>query len=188
MEGKLIICSAPSGSGKTTLVKYLLSKDFNLHFSISATSRKPRGDEKDGKDYYFLSKKEFAQKADCQEFVEWEEVYEGIYYGTLKSEVEKMLTAGKNVIFDVDVVGGLHLKTYYGKQALSIFIAPPSLEALESRLRNRATDTEEVIAERLEKSEFEMSFGKRFDVVIVNDDLEMAKKEITGCVSDFLKG
>lgn len=185
-KGKLIICSAPSGSGKTTLIKHLLKQNLNLHFSISATSRAPRGEEIDGKDYYFLSKEDFMKKVDNHEFVEWEEVYEGIYYGTLKAEIENLLSVGKNVIFDVDVVGGLHLKTYYGERALALFISPPSVEILALRLRLRGTDSEEVISRRLEKSEFELSFGERFDSIIVNEELEASKKEIVRQVSQFI--
>ncbi len=185
-QGKLIICSAPSGSGKTTLVQYLLGQDLKLFFSISATSRKPRGEEQHGREYYFLTQEDFKKKIEEEAFVEWEEVYEGCFYGTLKSEVQHLLEAGKNVIFDVDVVGGLNLKKYYGKEALSIFIAPPSVEELERRLHNRGTDAEDVIAKRVEKSEYELTFRDKFDVVIVNENLEEAQKEIVSKVRNFI--
>lgn len=185
-QGKLIICSAPSGAGKTTLVQYLLGQGLNLHFSISATSRKPRGAEQHGKEYYFLSQEEFQQKVADDEFVEWEEVYKGVCYGTLKSEVEGLLAEGKNVIFDVDVVGGLNLKSFYAENALAIFIAPPSVEELERRLFNRATDAENVIAERVAKANYELSFKDKFDVVIVNNDLQEAQKEIVKTVAEFV--
>lgn len=184
--GKLIICSAPSGSGKTTLVKHLLSQNLNLHFSISATSRQSRGEEKNGKDYYFLSQEEFKQKVEQEAFVEWEEVYDGVFYGTLKSEVENLLKEGKNVIFDVDVVGGLNLKKFYKENALAIFIAPPSVEELERRLNGRGTDTEEVIAERVAKANYELSFREKFDVIIVNNVLQEAQNEIVARVQNFL--
>ncbi len=185
-QGKLIICSAPSGSGKTTLVQHLLGQDLKLFFSISATSRKPRGEEQHGREYYFLTQEDFKKKIEEEAFVEWEEVYEGCFYGTLKSEVQHLLEAGKNVIFDVDVVGGLNLKKYYGKEALAIFIAPPSVEELERRLHNRGTDTEEVIAKRVAKSEYELSFREQFDYVVVNEELEKAQNEIVTVVREFI--
>ncbi len=185
-QGKLVICSAPSGSGKTTLVQYLLGQNLQLFFSISATSRKPRGEEQHGREYYFLTQEDFKKKIEEEAFVEWEEVYEGCFYGTLKSEVQHLLEAGKNVIFDVDVVGGLNLKKYYGKEALAIFIAPPSVEELERRLHRRGTDAEDVIAKRVEKSEYELTFRDKFDVVIVNEDLEKAQKEIVSKVQNFI--
>lgn len=185
-HGNLIICSAPSGSGKTTLVKHLLEQDLNLYFSVSATSRLPRGEEENGKDYYFLTTEEFKKRIYEEAFVEWEEVYEGVFYGTLKSEVEHLLQAGKNVIFDVDVLGGLHLKKYYGERALAIFIAPPSVQELEKRLNARGTDSKCVIAERVDKAEYELSFKEQFDSVIVNENLEEAQKEITAQVRKFV--
>lgn len=186
MSGKLIICSAPSGSGKTTLVRYLLSQNLNLHFSISATTRLPRGTEQDGKDYYFLSSSEFQKKVQNDEFVEWEEVYKGICYGTLKSEIQNLLEEGKNVIFDVDVKGGLNLKEYYNEKALALFIAPPSVKELKKRLTCRATDTISVIEERIAKAEYELSFKEKFDIVVVNEVLKDSEKEIVRVVTDFL--
>lgn len=186
MRGKLIICSAPSGSGKTTLVKYLLAQNLNLHFSISATTRLPRGEEEDGKDYYFLSSLEFQEKVQNDEFVEWEEVYKGICYGTLKSEIQNLLEEGKNVIFDVDVKGGLNLKEYYNEKALALFIAPPSVEELKKRLTCRATDDACVIEERIAKAEYELSFKDKFDIVIINEVLQDSEKEIVHIVTEFL--
>ena len=187
MKGKLIIFSAPSGAGKTTIVKHLLQKGFDLEFSISATSREPRPKEMNGKDYYFLSTEEFVQKVQNDEFLEWEEVYKGTRYGTLKSEVERIRNNGKNVIFDVDVVGGLNIKKYYGDEALAIFVQPPSVEELRKRLTSRSTETEEKIAMRVAKAEHELSFADLFDVVIINDNLETAFAEAENLVSDFLK-
>lgn len=173
MNGKAIIFCAPSGSGKTTLVRHLLSVNENLGFSISACTRDKRGrKEVHGKDYYFLSIEEFQEKIRQEAFVEWEEVYPGGYYGTLKSEVERLWSEGKNVIFDVDVKGGLKLKEYFGEDALAIFVKVPSLEELENRLRSRGTETEESLSKRLYKVKFEMSFQDRFDVVLLNDSLE----------------
>lgn len=186
MNGKLIIFSAPSGAGKSTLVHHILKCNFNLEFSISATSRLPRGTEINGKDYYFLSQQEFRNKIDNQEFIEYEEVYNGNYYGTLRSEVERIINTGKNLIFDVDVVGGLKIKNIFGDNALALFIAPPSVNALEERLNNRKTDTQEQIKRRVEKAEFEMSFAPKFDFIIVNDHLEHAKKEAESKIKNFL--
>ena len=185
-KGKLIIFSAPSGSGKTTIVKYLLAQGLNLEFSISATSRAPRGEEKDGVDYYFISNDTFLQRAEKGEFVEWEEVYKGTCYGTLKSEVERITSAGNNVVFDVDVVGGVNIKEMYGNQALSLFIQPPSVEELEKRLRGRGTDSEETIQKRLDKADYELSFAPKFDVVVVNDDLDTACKNAEAELRAFL--
>lgn len=185
-KGKLVICSAPSGSGKTTLVQHLLSSDLGLVFSISATTRKPRGIEQHGKDYYFLSVEDFKKKIEEDAFVEWEEVYEGVFYGTLKSEVSGLLEEGKNVIFDVDVQGGLRLKEYYKDYAAAIFIAPPSIEELERRLYCRGTDEEKVIAERVKKADYELTFKERFDEVIVNENLAEAQKEIEDKVRAFI--
>ena len=184
--GKLVIFSAPSGAGKSTIVNYLLSQNLNLQFSISATSRMPRGEEKHGCEYYFHSPEEFRTKIDKEEFLEYEEVYKDKFYGTLKSEVERITDAGGNVIFDVDVVGGCNIKKYYGSRALSIFVMPPSIESLRTRLENRATDTLDVINTRVEKAESEISFAPQFDIVIVNDDLDKAKQEALTIVSKFL--
>lgn len=187
MSGKLFIFSAPSGSGKTTIVKHLLQQDFKLEFSISATSRAKRGNEVDGKDYHFLSTDEFKAKIEKDEFLEWEEVYEGCFYGTLKSEVERIRNQDKNVIFDVDVVGGTNIKKYYKEEALAIFIKPPSIKELENRLRNRNTDSNEVIAQRVDKFKFELAFADQFDKVIINDQLEDAFAEAEASLTDFLK-
>ncbi len=184
---KLIIFSAPSGAGKSTLVRYLLSQGLNLRFSISATSRAPRGEEQDGKEYYFLSPVEFRERINRNEFLEYEEVYSDMYYGTLKSEVDRILDEGRNVVFDVDCVGGLNIKQNYGEQALSIFIMPPSVEVLRERLEKRGTDTAQVIENRLSKAEYEMSFAPRFDVTVCNDDYDRAKNEILKLVTNFIE-
>ncbi|HOV84401.1 MAG TPA: guanylate kinase [Paludibacteraceae bacterium] len=186
MAGKLIILSAPSGAGKSTLVHHLLNSNLNLEFSISATSRAPRVTEKDGIDYYFLSPEEFKQKIANNEFLEYEEVYPDCFYGTLRSEVDRITKKGKNVIFDVDVKGGLNIKRQFGDQALAIFVAPPNMEALKERLLKRGTETHEMIQKRIEKAAYEMSFAPQFDKIIINDDLEKAKKEIEETVRDFL--
>lgn len=186
-KGKLIIFSAPSGAGKTTIVRHLLAQDLNLEFSISATSREKRHTETHGKDYYFLSENEFQEKAKNDEFLEWEEVYKGTSYGTLKSEVERIRNLGKNVIFDVDVVGGLNIKKYYGEEALAVFVQPPSVEELKNRLTNRSTETEEKIKTRIAKAEYELGFVQHFDVILVNDNLENAFKEAEKLIADFLK-
>lgn len=185
-RGKLIIFSAPSGSGKSTIIQSLLNRDLNLSFSISATSRAPRGTEQNGVEYYFISPEEFRQRIANDEFLEYEEVYAGKFYGTLKSEVERILDNGRNVIFDVDVVGGLNIKKYYGEQALSLFIQPPSIEELEKRLKSRATDAPEVIASRVAKAEYELSFAPKFDRIIVNDILEKAQEEAYRSIRQFL--
>lgn len=188
MPGKAIIFSAPSGSGKTTLVRHLLDHNQDLNFSVSASTRDRRGrTEQDGKDYYFLSSAEFKKKIDNDEFVEWEEVYEGNYYGTLKSEIKRIWDSGKNVIFDVDVKGGISLKKYFGKNALSIFVKVPSIEILKERLKDRGTETEESISRRLYKVKFEMSFEDKFDVILINDDLEESKKRAQQLYDDFKK-
>ncbi len=184
--GKIIIVSAPSGAGKSTLIKHLLQCGFKLSFSVSATSRPPRGQEKDGKDYYFLSAEDFRRKIASGEFLEYEEVYRDCYYGSLKSEVEQILSEEKNVIFDVDVAGGINIKSHYKDRALALFIAPPDMDELERRLVGRATDTPEKIKERLAKANYEMSFAPRFDAVIVNDNLTTAQKEIEKHVRQFL--
>ncbi|MBE6282060.1 MAG: guanylate kinase [Bacteroides sp.] len=187
MTGKLIIFSAPSGSGKSTIINYLMTQGLNLAFSISATSRAPRGTEQHGVEYYFLSPEEFKQRIANNEFLEYEEVYENRFYGTLKAPIEKQLEEGYNVVFDVDVVGGCNIKKYYGDRAISIFIQPPSIEELRKRLIGRGTDTMEVIEDRIAKAEFELGFADKFDVVIVNDDLETAKEEALSTLQTFLK-
>ena len=184
---KLIIFSAPSGAGKSTLVRYLLAQGLNLQFSVSATSRLPRGEEKNGVDYYFLTPEEFRKRIANNEFLEYEEVYPGTFYGTLKSEVDRILAEGKNVVFDVDCIGGLNIKKIYGEQALSIFVMPPSVEVLRERLEKRGTDSPQVIESRLAKAEYEMSFAPRFDVIVCNDDFDRAKNEVLKLVSDFIK-
>lgn len=184
---KVIIFSAPSGSGKTTLVKHCLHVFPQLQFSISATTRALRGEEIHGKDYFFLSVEEFKKLISEDAFVEFEEVYHDKFYGTLKSEVERTWSEGKVVIFDVDVVGGVNLKKIFGEQALSIFIAPPSIEELERRLISRATDDLETIKTRVAKAQHEMSYADDFDVIVVNDDLEVSKKEIERLVEKFIE-
>ncbi|MBQ5818592.1 MAG: guanylate kinase [Bacteroides sp.] len=183
---KLIIFSAPSGSGKSTIINYLLKQNLNLAFSISATSRPPRGTEQHGVEYFFLSPEEFRQRIANDEFLEYEEVYEDRFYGTLKAQVERQLEAGQNVVFDVDVVGGCNIKQFYGERALSIFIQPPSIEALRQRLEGRGTDTPEVIEDRLAKASYELTFAPKFDKVIVNDDLEKAQAETLEVLKEFL--
>jgi guanylate kinase len=188
MQGKVIIFSAPSGSGKTTLVKHLLDQNKDLDFSVSASTRDRRGrTEKDGKDYHFLSPEEFKNRIDNDEFVEWEEVYEGNFYGTLKAEIKRIWDSGKNVIFDVDVKGGINLKKYFGKDALSIFVKVPSIDVLMERLKDRGTESEESLSRRLYKVKFEMTFEDEFDVILVNDDLEKTKKRAQQLYDDFRK-
>jgi len=184
--GKLIIFSAPSGSGKTTVVRGLLARVPRLEFSISATSRPPRGAERDGVDYYFLSPDEFRRAVGEQRFVEWEEVYAGTCYGTLRSELDRIWQKGNAILFDVDVLGGINLKRIFGADACSIFIQPPSIEELERRLVNRGTDSREVIAERVAKAEFELGKAAEFDHVVVNDDLNTALAEVEAIVRGFL--
>ncbi len=186
MSGKLVIFSAPSGSGKSTIINYLLNQGLRLKFSISATSRAPRGEEQDGREYYFLSPGEFRRRIEAGDFLEYEEVYKDKYYGTLKSEVERILASGDNVIFDVDVVGGCNIKQFYGSRALSVFIQPPSIDELRRRLESRGTDAPDVIESRLAKAQYELSFSPRFDVVIVNDDLARAEAEALRCIQNFL--
>lgn len=188
MKGKIIILSAPSGTGKSTIIGRIIERaELKLGFSISATSRAPRGAERDGREYYFLSSDEFRSKVAAGDFVEWEEVYPGTCYGTLKSEVERVTSSGRNLIMDIDVKGGLNVKRYFADDALSIFILPPSLEELERRLRGRATDSEETIAKRLGKAEYELGFADRYDVRIVNDDIEHASEEVAQAIKQFLE-
>ena len=186
--GKLIIFSAPSGSGKSTLVNYLMEQhpELQLAFSISCTSRAPRGKEKTGVEYFFLSPEEFKKKIANDEFLEYEEVYEDRFYGTLKSQVEVQSQAGQNVVFDVDVKGGVNIKKHYGSRALSVFIQPPSVEELRNRLVGRATDAPEVIEQRLNKAEYELSFADKFDRIVINDDLEKAKVDVYNVIKQFL--
>ncbi len=186
LMGKLIIFSAPSGSGKSTIINHLLQQDLNLAFSISATSRPPRGTERDGVEYFFLTPDEFRERIARDEFLEYEEVYPGRFYGTLKSQVEKQLAAGQNVVFDVDVVGGCNIKKYYGERALSVFIQPPSVEELRLRLVGRGTDAPEVIEDRVAKAEYELGFAPQFDVVVVNDNLEEAQQRAYDVIRNFL--
>lgn len=178
MQKKVVIFSAPSGSGKSTVVKHLMSKFPHLELSISATSRAPRGDEKHGKEYYFLTKEEFETKIAADAFVEYEEVYNGVYYGTLKSETERIWNAGHTILFDVDVKGGVNLKRIFGDDALSIFIKAPSVEVLKERLINRGTDSQESIEKRIAKAEEEMSYAPEFDKILINDNLEECLKEV----------
>ena len=186
-KGKLLIFSAPSGSGKTTLVNHLMSEIPNLAFSVSATTRAPRGEEQNGVEYYFMSLDEFKQRVENNEFLEWQEVYPGRCYGTLKAVVEQMQEKGCHVAFDVDVVGGTNIKKFYGDEALSVFIQAPSIEVLRERLVNRQTDSMEEIEKRLAKADWEMNFAQgKFDVTIINDDLETAKADILKAVLDFL--
>ena len=185
-KGKLIVFSAPSGSGKTTLVHYLLKKILNLSFSISATSRKPRENEIDGKDYFFLSKEIFINKINDGKFLEYEEVYDGIFYGTLLDEVEKNLKKGKHVIFDIDVVGGINIKKLFPERTLAIFVKPPSIESLEERLNTRGDDSPEEINQRIEKAKKEMEYSSQFDEVILNDELEESKRIAFEYVDKFL--
>ena len=183
MNGKIIILSAPSGCGKSTIIRRLLTHpELHLGFSISATSRAPRGEEKDGVEYYFLSPAEFKRRAEAGEFVEWEEVYPGTCYGTLLSEVERVTKDGRNLIMDVDVKGGLNIKRHFGERAVSIFILPPSKEELERRLRSRATDSDEQIERRLAKADFELGFAPQFDFSVVNDELSRAVEEVENII------
>lgn len=185
-DGKCIIVSAPSGAGKTTIVRYLLEQEPTLAFSVSATSRAKRSYEVDGKDYHFITAEEFGQRIEEDAFVEWEEVYPGQFYGTLKHELHRIWQQGKHPIFDVDVVGGLDLKEIFGPNALAIFIAPPSIEALEERLRQRGTETPESLAKRVAKAEHELTYAPDFDTTVINDDRDRACAEAYQRVRDFL--
>lgn len=186
-NGKVIIFSAPSGSGKSTIIGELMKHaELNLHFSVSATSRAPRGTERNGVEYFFLTPEDFRARIDAGEFLEYEEVYANRFYGTLRSQVDSQLSRGENVVCDVDVLGGQNIKRHYGERALSLFIQPPSLDELRRRLEGRATDTPEVIGERIARAEYELSFAPKFDVVVVNDDLTAAVAEVTACVREFL--
>lgn len=187
MEGKVIIVSAPSGAGKTTIVKRLLSAGLGLEFSVSATSRPPRKGETDGKDYYFLSVEDFRKRIEWNDLIEWQEVYQEQYYGTLKSEVQRIWKNHHHVLFDVDVKGGINLKKIYADKSLAIFIMPPSLEELEKRLRSRGTDSEESIKTRLAKAAYEISLSNQFDRIVINDDLETATGETVRIVKQFLR-
>ena len=187
--GNLIIFAAPSGSGKSTIINWLMQEhhELNMHFSISCTSRAPRGTEQHGVEYFFLTPEEFRAKIANDEFVEYEEVYANRYYGTLKSQVDKQLEQGENVVFDVDVHGAMNIKKAYGNRALSIFIQPPSIEELRRRLNGRGTDAPEVIEQRIERAEYELSFAPKFDRVIVNDNLEEAKQQALQTISELIK-
>lgn len=187
-KGRLLIFSAPSGSGKSTIVQWLMKEhpELNMHFSISCTTRAPRGTEQNGVEYFFISPAEFKEKIAQDAFVEYEEVYTDKYYGTLKSQVTEMTENGQNVVFDIDVKGGCNIKRQYGNKALSIFIQPPSIEELRRRLEGRATDAQEVIEQRLSKASYELTFAEKFDIVIVNDDLEKAKADTLNAINEFL--
>lgn len=185
-EGKLIIFSAPSGAGKTTIVHHLLGKFPQLEFSISATTREPRGDEVDQKDYYFISKEEFLHRIAKKQFVEFEEVYSGTFYGTLRQEIERIWAKGKTVIFDIDVEGGMHLKRKYDGQAMAIFVQPPSLEVLKQRLSGRGTDSPEKLQERFDKAEKELNYAPQFDIILKNHDLQTACQEAEELVRQFI--
>ena len=187
MPGKIIIFSAPSGSGKSTIIGRLMShKELNMAFSISCTSRPPRGTERDGVEYFFVSPDEFRRRIEADEFLEYEEVYKDRYYGTLKSQVENQLAKGENVVLDVDVKGGCNIKRSYGDRALSLFIQPPSLDELRRRLEGRGTDAPEVIEDRLARASFELTFADKFDHVIINDDLDRAVNEALKAVEEFI--
>lgn len=185
-KGKCIIFSAPSGAGKTTIVHYLLKESLGLEFSVSACSRDPRENEIDGKDYYFLGLQGFKEYIEKNAFIEWEEVYTNNFYGTLKSEIERIWANDKTVIFDLDVIGGLNLKRIFGEQALAIFVKPPSYEELEKRLRSRSTETEDKIQQRMNKANTELAYAPEFDIILINDDLEETCKKAKEMVADFL--
>ena len=189
-RGRLLIFSAPSGSGKSTIVNWLMQEhpELNLYFSVSCTSRAPRGTEQNGVEYFFISPEEFRQRIERDEFLEYEEVYEDRFYGTLKAQVERQLEAGQNVVFDVDVKGGINIKRHYGDQAMSLFIQPPSIEELRRRLEGRGTDTPEAIENRLAKAGYELTFAPQFDHIVVNDDLQVAEAETLRLVESFVSG
>lgn len=186
MDRKIIVFSAPSGAGKTSIVRYLLEQYPQLSFSISATTRAKREMELDGRDYYFITVPEFQKRIDNGDFLEWQEVYKGQYYGSLKSEVDRLCSEGKAVVFDVDVLGGLNIKKYYKEEVLSIFVQPPTLETLKERLIGRGTETPESLQKRIDKAEYEMSFAPQFDVILINDQLEVAQQEANRLIHDFL--
>lgn len=186
-NGKCIIVSAPSGAGKTTIVHHLLGRDLGLAFSVSATSRPKRGKEEDGKDYHFITAEEFRKRIDAGAFLEWEEVYPGRFYGTLRSEIDRIWRKGRHPIFDVDVVGGLRLKEIFGAKALSIFVSPPTIEALEQRLQLRGTETEESLRVRMGKAAEELSYSNKYDHVLINDDMDQACQEAYEAVRGFLQ-
>ena len=188
-RGKLIIISAPSGTGKSTIISWLMKehKELNLAYSISCTSRPPRGVEQNGVDYFFLSPEEFRQRIENNEFLEYEEVYTDRFYGTLKSQVDNQLEAGQNVVFDVDVKGGVNIKKFYGDQALSLFIQPPSIAELRRRLEGRATDSPDVIDQRIARAEFELTFSEKFDKIVINDILEYAEADALATIQEFLE-
>ncbi|MCI5627686.1 MAG: guanylate kinase [Porphyromonadaceae bacterium] len=186
-EGKIIIISAPSGSGKSTIIQRLMQNpELHLGFSVSATSRQPRGSEQHGREYYFITCEEFKLRVGAGEFIEWEEVYPGTCYGTLRSEVERVTGNGQNLVLDIDVAGGVNVKKMYGDRALALFIEPPSLGELERRLKGRGTDAPEVVEKRLAKAEYELGFAPQYDAVIVNDDLETAVAAVTTLILDFI--
>ena len=184
---KVIIFSAPSGSGKSTIINYLMQQQLNLHFSISATSRPPRGTEQNGVEYFFLTPEEFRERIANGEFLEYEEVYKDRFYGTLRSQIDAQLAKGENVVCDVDVLGGQNIKKHYADRALSLFVQPPSIDALRQRLEGRGTDSAEVIVDRIARAEFELSFASKFDKVVINDDLATAQQEALRIVKDFLE-
>ena len=187
MSGKLIIISAPSGAGKSTIVRYLMQQDLRLEFSVSATTREPRGDEKHGKEYYFIPVDEFRRRINQGDFIEWQEVYKDQYYGTLKEELERITINGNNVLFDVDVNGGINLKKIFGTKAISIFLMPPSQRELEKRLLTRGTDNPEKIRMRVKKAREEMKLAGHFDYIVINDRLELAEKEVYEIVKSFIE-
>ena len=187
-KGKIIVLSAPSGSGKSTIIGELMKKpDLRLNFSISATSRRPRGEEQNGREYFFMTEEEFKRRVNEGNFVEWEEVYAGVCYGTLVSEVDRVTGKGSNLIMDVDVKGALNIKERFGKEAITVFIMPPDKDTLEQRLRGRGTDSEETILKRLHKSEYEMSFADKFDHIVINDDLQKAVAEVESKIRNFVQ-
>lgn len=188
MSGKLIIFSAPSGSGKSTIINWLMShKELRLSFSISCTSRKPRGGERNGVEYFFITPEEFRQRIERGEFIEYEEVYKDRFYGTLRSQVDKQMSVGDNIVLDVDVKGGINIKSQYGSDALSIFIMPPSIEELRKRLEKRGTESADVISQRIERAEFEIGLSEKFDHIVINDKLEEAEKEALRLAKSFLE-